>query len=125
MVIIMAKIGILGGGSWGIALAVLLHKNGHEITVWSALESEIRMLEENREHKMLPGVKLSEDTEFTTDRQKASAISITIPFCVICNMFSGAYWNHLTKNGLYKGDGRGDQCLCTAGAKNRQCGQGH
>lgn len=71
MVIIMAKIGILGGGSWGIALAVLLHKNGHEITVWSALESEIRMLEENREHKMLPGVKLSEDTEFTTDRQKA------------------------------------------------------
>lgn len=67
----MAKIGILGGGSWGIALAVLLHKNGHEITVWSALESEIRMLAENHEHKMLPGVKLSEDTVFTTDTKAA------------------------------------------------------
>ncbi len=67
----MAKVGILGGGSWGIALAVLLHKNGHEITVWSALESEIRMLQENHEHKMLPGVKLSEDTVFTTDSNRA------------------------------------------------------
>ena len=67
----MAKVGILGGGSWGIALAVLLHKNGHEITVWSALESEIRMLQENHEHKMLPGVKLSEDTGFTTDSRRA------------------------------------------------------
>ena len=29
----MAKIGIIGAGSWGIALSVLLHNNGHEITV--------------------------------------------------------------------------------------------
>ena len=63
----MAKIGILGGGSWGIALAVLLHNNGHEITVWSALEKEIRMLRENHEHSMLPGVRLAEDMVFTTD----------------------------------------------------------
>ena len=54
----MAKIGIIGGGSWGIAIAVLLHGNGHEITVWSALEKEVAMLRENHEHKMLPGVKL-------------------------------------------------------------------
>ena len=53
----MAKISILGGGSWGIALAVLLNKNGHEITVWSVLENEIKMLQEMHEHKMLPGVK--------------------------------------------------------------------
>ncbi len=67
----MAKIGILGGGSWGIALAVLLYKNGHEITVWSALESEIRMLKENHEHKMLPGVKLAEDVLFTPEAKEA------------------------------------------------------
>lgn len=70
---IMAKIGILGGGSWGIALAVLLHKNGHEITVWSAHESKIQMLLKEHEHKMLPGVKLSEDTVFTTDEKEAVA----------------------------------------------------
>lgn len=67
----MAKVAVLGGGSWGIALAVLLHKNGHEITVWSALEKEIEMLSTEHEHKMLPGVKLSEDMIFTTDEQEA------------------------------------------------------
>ena len=68
----MAKVSIIGGGSWGIALAVLLRKNGHEITVWSALETEITMLKENHEHKMLPGVKLSEDTIFTGDEKEAA-----------------------------------------------------
>ena len=67
----MAKIGILGGGSWGIALAVLLHKNGHEITLWSALESEIEMLQKNREHKMMPGVILPEDILCTGDDRTA------------------------------------------------------
>lgn len=67
----MAKISVLGGGSWGIALAVLLHKNGHEITVWSALEAEIEMLKENHEHKMLPGVVLADDIIFTTDDKEA------------------------------------------------------
>ncbi len=67
----MAKVAVLGGGSWGIALAVLLHKNGHEITVWSALEKEIEMLSNEHEHKMLPGVKLADDMIFTTDEQEA------------------------------------------------------
>lgn len=67
----MAKVAVLGGGSWGIALAVLLHKNGHEITVWSALEKEIEMLKNEREHKMLPGVKLSEDMIFTVEEAEA------------------------------------------------------
>lgn len=64
----MANIGIIGAGSWGIALAVLLHNNGHQITVWSILQDEIDMLNTEREHKdKLPGVKLSEDMVFTTD----------------------------------------------------------
>ncbi len=68
----MAEISIIGGGSWGIALAVLLRKNGHKITVWSALEAEIQMLEEEHEHRMLPGVKLPEDTVFTMDEREAA-----------------------------------------------------
>jgi len=67
----MAKITILGGGSWGIAIAVLLHKNGHEITIWSALEDEVKMLKENHEHKMLPGVRLPEDMGFIADDKEA------------------------------------------------------
>ncbi len=68
----MAKAGVMGAGSWGTALALLLHKNGHEVTVWSIDEAEIRMLSEEREHKSkLPGVKLPEDMEFTTCMEKA------------------------------------------------------
>lgn len=68
----MAKIGIIGAGSWGIALSMLLHNNGHQIMVWSALEDEIKMLGTQREHKdKLPGVHLPEDMEFTTDLKYA------------------------------------------------------
>lgn len=67
----MAKVSIIGGGSWGIALAVLLHKNGHEITVWSALKDEVEMLQVNREHKMMPGVILPQDVVCTGDDREA------------------------------------------------------
>lgn len=67
----MAKIGIIGAGSWGSAIAVLLHHNGHEVCVWSAIEHEISMLKSKREHSALTGVKLSEDIVFTTDLGQA------------------------------------------------------
>ena len=68
----MAEIGVLGAGSWGIALAVLLEKNGHKVTVWSALEEEIEMLSKKREHKeKLPGVILPEVMEFTVKEEEA------------------------------------------------------
>lgn len=80
----MAKVGIIGAGSWGTALAVLLHKNGHEITVWSIIESEIEMLKANHEHKdKLPGVKLPEEMNFTTDLVEAvegmDALVLAVP----------------------------------------------
>lgn len=67
----MAKVSILGGGSWGIAIAVLLHKNGHEVTVWSALADEVEMLKERHVHKMLPDVRLPQDMIFTADDREA------------------------------------------------------
>ena len=64
----MAKVGIMGAGSWGTAMSLLLHKNGHEVIVWSINEEEVEMLSREREHKSkLPGVKIPEDMEFTTD----------------------------------------------------------
>ena len=68
----MADIGIIGAGSWGTALSLILHKNGHRVTVWSVLESEIEMLKTEHEHKdKLPGVKLPENMQFTTDLKTA------------------------------------------------------
>lgn len=66
----MANVGIMGAGSWGTALALLLHKNGHQVTVWSISEEEVKMLSEKREHvSKLPGVKIPEDMMFTSDME--------------------------------------------------------
>ncbi|MGN0157135.1 MAG: NAD(P)H-dependent glycerol-3-phosphate dehydrogenase [Lachnospiraceae bacterium] len=68
----MAKIGMIGAGSWGIALSVLLNGNGHQVTVWSILKEEIEMLKENHEHKdKLPGVILDQKIMFTNDLREA------------------------------------------------------
>lgn len=70
----MAKAGIIGAGSWGCALAAVLDKNGHQVTVWSVMESEIAMLKEEHEHlDKLPGVRLSDKISFTTDLKDAVA----------------------------------------------------
>lgn len=67
----MAKTAIIGAGSWGIALALLLHNNGHEVAVWSALPQEIAELREKREHRALPGVPLPSSMEFTERLEEA------------------------------------------------------
>lgn len=62
----MAKVGIMGAGSWGTAIAWLLTNNGNEVTVWSIDEKEVEALKKEREHKSkLPGVKLQESICFT------------------------------------------------------------
>lgn len=67
----MANVGIIGAGSWGTALASLLYDNGHQVTVWSIDDKEVRMLSEEREHKTkLPGVKLPEEMIFTGDLEQ-------------------------------------------------------
>lgn len=64
----MANVGVLGAGSWGTALALLLHKNGHHVTVWSISKEEVEMLDQEREHKSkLPGVRIPEDMVFTNE----------------------------------------------------------
>lgn len=69
----MANVGVIGAGSWGTALALLLSKNGHGVTVWSISEEEINMLSSEREHKSkLPGVRLPDDMVFTADMEAAA-----------------------------------------------------
>lgn len=68
----MANVGVLGAGSWGTALSVLLSDNGHEVTVWSIDENEVNMLNEKREHELkLPGVKLPDDMVITGNMRSA------------------------------------------------------
>ena len=68
----MAKVSVIGAGSWGTALSILLHSNGHEVALWSIMEAEVAMLNEQHEHKdKLPGVKLPEDMHITTDLESS------------------------------------------------------
>lgn len=67
----MARVGILGAGSWGTALSLMLYKNGHDVTVWSIDKREVEMLQNEREHKSkLPGVKMPEDMVFTNNLEE-------------------------------------------------------
>ena len=59
------KIGILGAGTWGTALAALLVRNGHDVTLWSAIPTEIDALKETKVHKNLPGAILPDELKYT------------------------------------------------------------
>lgn len=65
------NIGVLGAGTWGTALGLLLSKNGHDVVLWSALPEEIDQLERDRTHKNLPGVVLPPQLTYTKEIQRA------------------------------------------------------
>ena len=68
----MAKVSVLGAGSWGTALAVMLHGNHHEVTLWSALSDEVTQLRRDREQKAkLPGVRIPENIVITDCLEEA------------------------------------------------------
>ena len=67
----MAKVSIIGTGTWGIALGMVLAQNGHEVTAWSALPKEIEALKESYTCKNLPGVEIPRSIVFTADLQEA------------------------------------------------------
>jgi len=68
----MHKIGILGAGTWGTALGILLTDNGHDVTLWTKLENEAKALDASRDNlKNLPGAKLPDNVKITLDLKEA------------------------------------------------------
>ena len=68
----MKKVSVIGAGSWGSALAVLLANNGHEVTLWTHDPHEIEMLSTKREQvEKLPGVKLPDNIMIEADLKTA------------------------------------------------------
>ena len=61
----MKKIGVLGAGTWGMALARMLCNAGNEVLVWSALGAEIDQLRETRKHPKLPEMVIPDALLFT------------------------------------------------------------
>jgi glycerol-3-phosphate dehydrogenase (NAD(P)+) len=63
----MSNIGVLGAGTWGMALARMLHNNGHKVCVWSALSREVEEFSVTRRHPNLPGMEIPADIVFTKE----------------------------------------------------------
>ncbi len=65
----MADIAILGSGGWGTAIGIMLSKHNHNVTLWSAFDEEVNILNKEREHKkLLKGVKIPDNIEITSDK---------------------------------------------------------
>ena len=75
----MAKVMVLGAGGFGISLALMCHRYGHEVTVWSHREEEvIRLREEREQKKLLPGVKIPQEIVFTATLEPAKYSDLII-----------------------------------------------
>jgi len=65
------RIGILGTGAYGIALAKALRKKNHSITMWTKLQAEKELWNNERKNEsLLPGVVLEEDILITCDMKE-------------------------------------------------------
>ena len=78
----MNTIGVLGAGTWGIALARMLSNNGHDVTVWSAIEAEVENLAASRAHPNLPGMQIPDAIQFTKDIEQVCANKDVLLFAV-------------------------------------------
>lgn len=68
----MKKVTVVGSGSWGTALAVMLAENGHQVKIWSRREDAVEeLLQKRTNEKYLPGVKIPAEIQATTDHKEA------------------------------------------------------
>ncbi len=81
------KISVLGAGGWGTTLAVLLHFNGHNVTLWEYKRSYAKLLNKKRENPdYLPGIKIpdeiviSHDIEESTSNQNMIVLAVPSQF---------------------------------------------
>jgi len=73
----MSKVGVLGAGTWGIAVARILCKH-HDVTVWSALPDEIEYIKTHHTHPKLQDIVIPDNMNLTTDLKKACDVEYII-----------------------------------------------
>lgn len=78
----MKSIGVLGAGTWGMALARMLCNSGHDVTVWSALSAEIDNLQTTGVHPNLPYMEIPETMKFTKDIEEVCVDKDVLLFAV-------------------------------------------
>ena len=76
------KIGVLGAGTWGMALARMLAKMDYEVTVWSAVKAEIEELQTTGRQKNLPDMELPSSMRYTLDLEEVCTGKDIVLFAV-------------------------------------------
>ena len=75
----MAKITIMGTGGFGVSLAVICHRFGHEVTLWGKFPDEISEIRKHGEHKkLLPGVAVDSKINITSNLEEGKGADIII-----------------------------------------------
>jgi len=67
------KIAVLGAGSWGTTLALVLSTNAHDVTLWTYREDQANLIRDRRENpSFLPGVSIPESIHIETDIERTT-----------------------------------------------------
>lgn len=68
----VVDVGVLGGGSWGTALAMVLSNKGHNVTMWSRNKEQVDdMIKLGENKKYLPNVRLPKNLKVTNNIKEA------------------------------------------------------
>lgn len=72
---------VVGSGGWGTALAMLLHRNGHETVLWSHDPQKAASVQQSRQNPMLPGIALPDGIFVTADHSRLSGSKLVVIAC--------------------------------------------
>ncbi|WP_342469690.1 NAD(P)H-dependent glycerol-3-phosphate dehydrogenase [Ureibacillus sp. FSL K6-3587] len=100
----MKKVTVLGAGSWGTALAMVLTENGHDTLIWSHREDQANEINERHTNeKYLPNIQLPEKLTATSDIKSAVEHGEILVFAVPTKAIrevAGQVMNYLDKKVL-------------------------
>lgn len=75
------KAAVIGSGGWGTALAIALHKNGHQVVLWSHNREKAEQVNCSRENPMLPGIRLPDGLLVTGNDLCVEGCSLVVIAC--------------------------------------------
>ena len=85
------KISVLGAGGWGTTLGILLHYNGHDVTLWEYRKSYANKLNKKRENvDLLPGIKIPKEIKITNNLEESTTNQHLIVLAVPSQFLRGA-----------------------------------
>lgn len=100
----MSRVGVIGDGGWGTALALVLHRNGHRVRVWGPFADYVARIREERENvKFLPGADLPPEIAWTSNRAEAVEGADAVVLAVPSRYFKSvveSFATHIPKSAL-------------------------